>query len=256
VARIGLAGLIGALILSLVAFVVVGQVFDRLEDSLEISSETVVTLDETLEVASDALTSLGGALDIIRSATEQAASSSETVTEAVGQSVHIIGVELPASVEAIRSAMPGLIEASGVIHATLSGLAFFGIPYNPDTPLDRAFIDLDQQLAVLPQSLRENSLLLAELVPDVQGFRVQTELLGIQVAEIETTVLEASGILEEYQSQTGRFEEVIQGARDDLGRSAMLVRILVVLAGVLGMAAMGGLILAGRAIDDLELRLH
>ncbi len=254
VSRVGLAGLVGAVALTVVAFIVVGDVFDRLEDSLEISVETVVTVDETLEAASDAMASLDRALDTVRAATEQAASSSETVNEAVGQAVQIIGMELPASIDAIRTAMPALIEASGVIDSTLSALAFFGVPYNPDTPLDEAFTEMDRELATLPNSLRANALLLSELVPDVQGFRLQTELLGVQVGEIQTTVREAGEIIQRYQSQTARFDEVIQGTRDDLGRSALLVRLLVVLAGVLAIIAMGGLVVAGRAISNLESR--
>lgn len=237
------------------AFFVVGDVFDRLEDSLEISAETVVTVDETLEAASEAMASLDGALDTIRLATEQAASSSETVNEAVGQAVQIIGTELPASIEAIRTAMPGLIEASAVIDSTLSALAFFGVNYNPDTPLDEAFIEMERELATLPESLRENALLLSELVPDVQGFRLQTELLGVQVGEIQTTVQEAGEIIGSYQSQTARFDEVIQVTRDDLGRSALMVRLLVVFAGILALLAMTGLMVAGRAISNLESRL-
>jgi hypothetical protein len=254
VSRVGLAGVIGAVLLTIVAFLVVGDVFDRLEDSLEISAEAVVTIDDTLEVAADALSSLSGALTTVGVATEQAAASSETVTEAVGQAVQIIGIELPASVEAIRSAMPALIGASGVIDATLSGLALIGVPYNPDVPLDEAFAELDRQLAPLPASLRENALVLADLVPDVQGFRLQTEILGMQMEEIRGTVEEATEIIGRYQSQAERFDEVIQGTRDDLGRSALLVRVLVVLAGFLAMAAMGGLMIAGRALTSLELQ--
>lgn len=253
VTRIGLAGLVGAMILTVIAFVIVGDTFDRLEDSLEVTAEAVVTVDASLDVASDSLSALGGALDTIGVATGQAAGSSETVAEAVAQTVQIVGIELPSSIDAVRSAMPALIEASAVIDSTLSGLALFGVPYHPDVPLDQAFSDLDRQLAPLPASLRESALVMTGLIPDVQGFQAQTQLLGTQVEEIGDTVAEAGAIIERYQSQTERFDQVIQGTRDDLGRNALLVRILVILAGGLSMIAMGGLYLAGRAIAALEM---
>ncbi len=254
VARVGLAGLVGAVVLTVIAFLIVGDTFDRLEDSLEVTAEAVVTVDASLDVASDSLSALGGALDTIGIATEQASGSSETVAEAVAQTVQIVGMELPSSLDAVRTAMPALIEASTVIDSTLSGLALFGVRYNPDVPLSRAFTDLDRQLAPLPASLRESALVMAGLIPDVQGFQAQTQLLGTQVEEIGETVEEAAAIIGRYQSQTERFDEVIQGTRDDLGRSALLVRILVILAGLLAMIAMGGLYLAGRAIAVLEIR--
>lgn len=246
--------MIGSVALTLLAYLIVGDVFDRLEDSLEITGEAVITVDDTLEVASDSLAALGTALTTIGAATDHASASSETVAEAVSQTVQIVGIELPASLEAIRSAMPALIEASGVIDSTLSGLAFFGVPYNPAVPLDQAFLALDLQLAALPASLRENALVMADLIPEVQGFRVQTELLGTQVEEIQSTVEEAGAIIERYQSQAERFDEVIASSREDLGRSALLVRMLVILAGGLAMIATGGLWAAGRAITVLELR--
>lgn len=249
-----MVGLIGALALTVVAYLIVGDVFDRLEDSLEVTGEAVITVDDTLDVASDSLTALGSALGTIRTATDHASASSETVAEAVAQTVDIVGIELPASFEAIRSAMPALIEASGVIDATLSGLALFGVPYNPETPLDEAFSELDLQLAPLPASLRANAAVMADLVPEVQGFRVQTELLAVQMREIQLTVEEAGAIIERYQSQADRFDEVLRDAQADLGRSALLVRVLVILAGVLAMTAMGGLVAAGRAIAALEMR--
>jgi hypothetical protein len=252
--RIGVSGAIGAVLLTVGAILIVGDVFDRLEDSLEVSAETVVTVDDTLEVASDAMSALDGALATVKAATEQAATSSETIGDAVVQAVRIIGTDIPASVEAIRTAMPALIEASAVIDATLSGLAFFGVPYNPETPLDEAFIGLDRELEPLPASLRANALQLAELIPDVQGFRLQTDLLGLQVDEIRTAVDDANAILGRYRSQAERFDEVLQGTRDDLGRSALLVRLVVVFAGMLALVAMAGLVVAGRAISSLEAR--
>lgn len=247
-----MAGAFGAVLLTVGASLIVGDVFDRLEDSLEVSAETVVTVDDTLEVASDAMSALDDALAIVRVATEQAATSSETIGSAVTQAVLIIGTDIPASVEAIRTAMPALIEASGVIDATLSGLALIGVPYNPETPLDEAFLGLDRELEPLPESLRANALLLAELIPDVEGFRLQTDLLGDQVDEIRAAVDDANAILGRYQSQAERFDEVLQGTRDDLGRSALLVRLVVVFAGLLALLAMAGLVVAGRAITSME----
>jgi hypothetical protein len=134
------------------------------------------------------------------------------------------------------------------------GWRFFGVPYNPETPLDEAFIGLDRELEPLPASLRANALQLAELIPDVQGFRLQTDLLGLQVDEIRTAVDDANAILGRYRSQAERFDEVLQGTRDDLGRSALLVRLVVVFAGMLALVAMAGLVVAGRAISSLEAR--
>ena len=252
VSRIGVIGLVGALLLTLVAWLLTEDLFSRLDDSLDVTGEALTSLGLTLDVADDALATLSLALDTTASATAHAAASSETVADAVTQTVVIVGEELPASVEAIRAAMPGLIEASNVIDNTLSGLSLIGVPYNPDVPLDEAFSNLDRQLAPLPAGLRANAAVIADLVPEAEGFHEQTVLLTSQVETMQESVSEAREIIDQYRTQAIRFDTVVQETSEGLDRSALLMRLLVIVAGALAVIAMSGLIVAGRAISALE----
>lgn len=252
IVRIGILGLVGAVLITLVAWLLTEDLFHRLGDSLGVTGEALLTVGVTLDVADNALEILTESLDTAAAATGHAAASSQTVAAAVSQTVVIVGEELPMSIEAIRDAMPGLIEASNVIDNTLSGLALLGVPYNPEVPLDQAFAELDRQLAPLPEGLRDNADIIANLIPEADGFYRETVVLTAQVEKMRISVDEARSVIDDYRSQRARLDTVVQETATGLDRSALLARLLVVLGGTLAAIAMGGLILTGRAITSLE----
>jgi hypothetical protein len=252
IARLGMLGFVGAISITVVAWTLIEDLFDRFGDSLEVTGEALVSVGATLDVADEALETLTATLDTAATATGHAAASSQTVAAAVTETVVIVGEDLPASIEAIRDAMPGLIEASNVIDNTLSGLALIGVPYNPEVPLDEAFAELDRQLAPLPEGLRDNAEIIANLIPEADGFYQETVTLTDQIEMIRLSVLEARSVIDDYQSQTARLDAVVQDTAAGLDEGAFLSRLLVVLGGTLAVIAMIGIIKAGRAIASLE----
>jgi hypothetical protein len=250
--RLGLAGLIGAVTITVVAWILIEDLFDRFEDSIAVTGDALVSVSATLDVADEALETLTASLDTAAIATSHAATSSQTVAAAVAETVVIVGEDLPASIDAIRDAMPGLIEASNVIDNTLSGLSLIGVPYNPEVPLDEAFAELDRQLAPLPESLRANAEIIANLIPEADGFHQETLTLTDQIEMMRISVVEARSVIDDYQSQTVRLDAVVQDTAAGLDQGAFLSRLLVVLGGALAVIAMSGLIVAGRAIAALE----
>lgn len=252
IVRIGVVGLVGAIAITLVAWILIEEIFDRLGDSREVTDEALVSVGATLDVADEALETLIASLETAGIATGHAAASSQTIAAAVGETVVIVGEDLPASIEAIRDAMPGLIEASNVIDETLSGLSLIGVPYNPKVPLDEAFAQLDQQLAPLPQELRENAAIMAALIPEADGFYREAVTMGEQIETIRLSVIEARTFIDGYQSQAARLDAVVQDTAVGLDQGAFLSRLLVVLGGVLSVIAMSGLIMVGRAVTALE----
>jgi hypothetical protein len=252
VARLGAAGLVAAVLITAIGWFIVGDLFTRLDSSLELTAVSLSTVSETLDVAGESLDRLGLAFDNVITASRHASASSATVSEALAQTVAVVGSDLPASVESIRTAMPGLIEAARVIDSTLSALTLIGVPYDPDVPLDEAFADLDRQLEPLPETLRANARVIAGLIPEAQGFQQQTEELTVQVEEIRMSVDAAGRLIDQYRVQAESADSLVSETNADLDRSALLVRLLVVSAGLLAVAAMGGMFVAGKAITALE----
>jgi hypothetical protein len=73
-----------------------------------------------------------------------------------------------------------------------------------------------------------------------------------QIETIRLSVVEARSVIDDYQSQAARLDAVVQDTAAGLDQGAFLSRLLVVLGGALAVIAMSGLIVAGRAITDLE----
>ena len=83
ISRLGMVGLIGAIVITLLAWLFTEDLFDRLGDSLEVTGEALVSVGSTLDVADDALATLTASLDTAIAATGHAAASSQTVAAAV-----------------------------------------------------------------------------------------------------------------------------------------------------------------------------
>ncbi len=252
VTRIGAVALVGALLMSVLAWLLVNDLFRRIEQSLVVTVEAVTTVESTLEVADRALGTLTESLETASAATDQAATSASTVSRALEETSAILGTEVPTGIESIRQAMPGLIEAGAVIDTTLSGLALLGVPYDPEVPLDDAFRQLDAELAPLAQSLRDNAVTIAELVPQAEGFRTETLLLAGQVEEMRTNVEAARAVIENYRLTADRVEEMVIDTSSGLSRSELLARVLVGALFLVSTLTTGALIVAGRAMASIE----
>src|SRR5687768_10015866 len=85
IVRLGVVGLVGAALITVVAWLLTQDLFSRFGDSLEVTGEALNSVGLTLDVADDALATLTLALDTTAAATAHAADSSETVAAAVSQ---------------------------------------------------------------------------------------------------------------------------------------------------------------------------
>jgi ABC-type transporter Mla subunit MlaD len=226
--------------------------FSRLETMVSVTGEGLEAIDATLDVADQALASLAATLETASQAAEQASATSATVSAAVARTAQILDQDLPDSIEAVREAMPGLIEASAVIDRTLSGLALIGVPYDPEVPLDTAFRRLDTQLALLPTTFRQHGATIESLVPQTESFGRQAASIQEEVEAMKSTVDGAGLVIARYRQSTEQVE--LLTAATSLDRTRLLAR-LAVGAGALAAASLGiGLILAGRRLLLLETR--
>jgi hypothetical protein len=66
----------------------------------------------------------------------------------------MVGGDVASSLEAVETALPGLIEAASVIDGTLQTLSVFGVGYDPAVPFDDAFADLEACFDGLPARVR------------------------------------------------------------------------------------------------------
>lgn len=252
IARLGVVALAGALVLSVLGWLLVADLFRRLDDTLGATGEALRTVESTLDVADSALETLTVGLDIASAASAQAAASAITVSEAVAETAAIVGNEVPDGIESIRATMPGLIEASAVIDATLSALSLLGVPYNPTVPLDEAFRQLDRQLAPLPRELRENAETISRLVPEAEEFGEHALALGTQMQEMRASVDRARALIADYGDNTSMLDELLTDSGASLRQTRLLAQVLVIVLAGFSVLTTSALIITGRALAGLE----
>jgi hypothetical protein len=164
------------------------------------------------------------------------------VTDDLGE---LLGAEVPASLEAVRSTMPGLISTAGVVDGTMRALSFVGVDYDPDLPLDESLTRLDRELAAIPEQLRNQGPVLEEVARGLSEFGGDTLLIGDDLAGIRARLTESEALLDEYTLAAEQAESLLGSLRGDLERLGRTGRWIVLVLGLAIAATQTLPILAG-----------
>ena len=244
---IGIAVLGGATLLGSLLLMVF---FARAEESLDVAAESLETVEETIDLTEGVLASSRAGLSSLSLTAEQAADGTSSALDAVDEASEVLGEELPASVEAIREAMPGLIDAASVIDSTLGGLALFGVPYDPDTPLDEAFQLLDRRLAPLPSRLRSSAGSLSVLSSQSDAYVANLRVLGLEIGDVAARLQEADVLFGSYRDNVEAMAQSLESTREGMGLSRLLAWGLLILVATLGAIFLAALRILSNLLDE------
>jgi hypothetical protein len=243
---LGTAGLVLLGLVAILSFVLVDGFMSRYRDTLTGTQSSLADVERTLEISETSLEALRSTVASVSAAADGAAESARTVGLAVDGAAEVIGEELPSSVESIREAMPGLIQAAEVIDSTLTTLAFLGVDYDPEVPLDQAFRRLDLELATIPETLRDNAALISGLTTQAQVFGDEALSISAQAAVLEGTLGSAQGLIEDYRVNVEMVTAVVDDSLAGLWTDRLIAMGVILVVVVVCGLAMVGMILTGR----------
>ncbi len=191
-------GAVAAVVGGVFGWVVIGSTVEQVEVGLDLVSETVravdeavTTLDTGLDVGADSLR------DVQRSAADTAVTLTQisAVTRDLGG---LVGQEIPASIDAVREAMPPLVDTARLIDRTMRTLTLVGVDYDPDVPLDQALAEVDRRLAEIPRRLRGRDRVIGGVADGLAGLGTQALTSSEQVAAIRAQMADAARRLESF----------------------------------------------------------
>ncbi|WP_157965770.1 hypothetical protein [Euzebya rosea] len=227
-------GLLAALVGTVVGWGLLGQAQAALEDSLTLTSDTLMALDASAGVAADSIETLGtslAALEETATSLDAAFDDGEVLMDDLAE---LVRRDIADSLTAVDDALPGLIRVAGTIDTTLSALSNlpFGPAYDPAESFADALRTLDVSLDGLPDRLREQADQIDATASSLGDVGDGVSDLASDLAGFDATLADTSELLDTYATTIEAGTALVEETTDQLGRQLVFGRIAVVLLGV------------------------
>lgn len=231
-----LAAAVGAVVGGVVTWMLLGSMAGSVADTVDVSRRALTAVGETGRVVDGVFDDVA---DSLRDVQATLADTSLTLTRAsivTRELGDVVSEDVPASLESVRASLPGLIDTVRVVDRTMRGLAFFGVDYDPDIPLDESLIEIDRRLGELPGLLRSQQGTLADVAADLGTFSTSSLEISDDLAAIRLRLAEASVVLAGYDGIVMDTTVVLDGLAGDVEGAVRLLRVAVIV-GALGVVA-------------------
>ncbi len=214
--RIGVFGLIAALLAATIGTAVVWSVVNSMERSLTVTATAVAAADDTVQLAAETVAIVSDSFETLVPAAELAAGSFEDAASVIGDSSKVVTVDVPEALDSVVDSMPAIESVAGIIDTTLGALAFFGADYEPEVPFDQAVAEVADAIEPLPAQLRAQAVPLARLAMDFEEFGSASAAMAQDLAAVKTQLDEASRLLTEYAVTAADASLVVADIQDNL----------------------------------------
>jgi len=231
-----LLAMVGAMVGVVAGWGLAGSLKSTVTETVAVTERVLETVGETTTVIDGVFDDVAGSLRGVQTTlgdTSLTLARASNVTANLGG---VIATDVPASVDAVRAALPALIDTARVIDGTMRGLAFFGVDYDPEVALDESLGDIDAQLAEIPLLLRAQQDTLRSVAGDLGVFSSSTLEISDDLAAIRVRLAEASTVLANYGSIVDDSTLLLDDLTSDVERGVGALRLVIALVG-LGLAA-------------------
>ena len=228
---IGFSGLALAVFGVLLSRQAIENISSGIENALQLTSESLITVNETLLLTKSTLSQVEEALDTVGITALAVSSTLHDTEPLLEQITQVAARDVPDSLEALQVGLPDVAEAAGAIDDTLALLSTFqfersvfgiplsfdlGVDYDPSTPLDATVLELGQGLEGVPDNLRalENDLSTANENLTTIGDNVET--IAIDLERINQSLAEFSPLVDDYIGLVAATNDLINQTRTDL----------------------------------------
>jgi len=216
-------------------FIVMDQVVDAvgstLDSTLNITTDSLGTVENTLSLAQTTIGDVNASLDTVEVTADSLAKTLADTGPMLVQVTQIVSEDAPDSIEAVQAAIPNVAEVAGVIDDTLITLNSFkidekilgfelkydlGIDYEPTVPFDETVTELGTSLDGLPEQLRslEPSLVstsenLDSVSENISTIADDLHTINGRIAEVDPLMDEYIGLIGDINSTIGETQTII-----------------------------------------------
>jgi hypothetical protein len=253
---VGVISIVASAIGLVLGLIMVGNLSNYLEESVGVTESALGAVEETLglieSVSTEVEEAIGSAADSIASVSEAAGSASGDLESVAA----FLDGELQDSIQALLDTMPAAIQTAGVIDNTLSALSFVGVNYNPDQPFDDSLRAVEAALEGIPLQLATQAGAIRGLVPISEQFAADAAATAESFETLSTELATSQEVVDSYRTTLHQAQAVVERTRSSLSTSTWLLRLIIVLMTVTGVALGIGLYILGRATQPQEPAEH
>ncbi|HZB40598.1 MAG TPA: hypothetical protein VE487_06520 [Ilumatobacter sp.] len=226
---LAVAGVLVAIVGTIVIWVFLGDLEDTTERSLLIGEQATLTLEDTIDVAEQVLDAVDDGLSTVQ-ATLLTLDELLQSTAGLAESTGSLSATLPASFEDIDAALATVERLGETVDSTLSALSSlpFGPDYEPSVPFPEAVADLRLALEPISADLTRIS---GELQNFANGSSDLTADIDSLTADVQRTRAALSGtdaLLRQYRASTSEAGQLAAETRDQLSGSMTWMRMLLI----------------------------
>ena len=226
---IAVAGVLVAIIGTVVIWLFLGDLEDTTDRSLLIGEQATVTLNETIDVAEQVLDAVDDGLSTVESTLgtiDAVLQSTAGVADATGS----LSAALPATFENIDAALATVENLAETVDSTLSALSSlpFGPDYDPDVPFPEAIGNLRAALDPISQQLTTISTELQDFAAGSGDLNAEIDSLVADVARTRDALAGTDALLTQYRQTTIEAGQLAAETRDNLSGSVLRMRIALI----------------------------
>ncbi len=234
-----IVGVVGVVI-AIGGFIMMDQVVDAvgstLDSTLNITTDSLGTVEDTLSLAQTTIGDVNAGLDTVEVTADSLAKTLADTEPMLVQMTQIVSEDAPDSIESVQAAIPNVAEVAGVIDDTLITLNNFkieeqilgfelnydlGINYEPTEPFDETVTQLGSSLDGLPEQLRslEPSLVAASENMDSVSANITTiaddlHTINGRIAEVDPLMDQYIGLIGDIDSTIGQTQTIVNQQLD------------------------------------------
>lgn len=249
------AGIVASVLGAITGVLLVQSVDDSVGRSLDVTADTLVTIEESLGVAAETLALVHEGLGDTEQTGAEVVAALGTGAELLRSTADLTETEIAPSLSAVEGAMPDLVSVASGIDAALSALSRLpvGITYDPDQGLDDALRDIQSSLAGTGEQLRSQAALVRRAGEELDEVAAGGEDIVERVGELEGGIGRARALLDGYTANAEEARQVVDDARDEVDtRTAVGTTLVVALALAVALGQVGPLWLGTQLVRHAD----
>lgn len=226
---IAVAGVLVAIIGTVVIWLFLGDLEDTTDRSLLIGEQATVALNETIDIAEQVLDAVDDGLSTVQATLgtiDDVLQSTAGLAAATGS----LSAALPTALAGIDDALATVQRLAQTVDSTLSALSAlpFGPDYDPDVPLPDAFGNIRAALDPITQQLATISTELQDFAAGSGDLNAEIDSLIADVARTRDALSGTDDLLTQYRQTTTEAGRLAADTRDNLAGSVLRMRIVLV----------------------------
>jgi hypothetical protein len=236
---VGIVGIGIAIVGVMFGFQVVDALGEALDQTLELTSESLDTVNDTLVLTKQSVEQTGQAIGTVGDTTDSVAQMLDD-TQPLLDGVSLVATEnVPDSLDAVQGAVPNLVAVAGAIDNTLERLSSFafertilgvpigfdlGVDYQPEAPFDESVAQIGTSLEGVPDSLRGLQVHLGTANDNLATISDNMQSLTEDLAAIEGSVAEVGPLLDDYIRLVDQINDNIAQTRANVNDQLQIVK--------------------------------